>query len=86
MLVFTLTIVPKCCTGVYICYYLYDYTAITRVGGNKKGIFTRQRQPKSAAFLVRQRNFQLAFRLDGVKLPKDLFLYTSDSKRCKEEL
>jgi beta-glucuronidase len=28
---------------------------ITRVGGNKKGIFTRQRQPKSVAFDVRDR-------------------------------
>jgi beta-glucuronidase len=28
---------------------------ITRVGGNKKGIFTRQRQPKAAAFVLRER-------------------------------
>lgn len=28
---------------------------IIRVGGNKKGIFTRERQPKSAAFKVRER-------------------------------
>jgi beta-glucuronidase len=26
-----------------------------RVGGNKKGIFTRERRPKSAAFALRQR-------------------------------
>ncbi|WP_081957294.1 beta-glucuronidase [Paenibacillus sp. FSL R7-0273] len=28
---------------------------ITRVGGNKKGVFTRQRQPKAAAHLLRRR-------------------------------
>jgi len=28
---------------------------ITRIGGNKKGIFTRQRQPKAAAFYVKER-------------------------------
>ena len=28
---------------------------IFRVGGNKKGIFTRDREPKSAAFLLKQR-------------------------------
>lgn len=28
---------------------------ILRVGGNKKGIFTRDRKPKSAAFLLQKR-------------------------------
>ncbi|XP_055993627.1 beta-glucuronidase isoform X2 [Sorex fumeus] len=32
----------------------------TRVLGNKKGIFTRQREPKSAAFLLRERYWKLA--------------------------
>uniref|UniRef100_A0A8C5LE21 Beta-glucuronidase n=1 Tax=Jaculus jaculus TaxID=51337 RepID=A0A8C5LE21_JACJA len=32
----------------------------TRVIGNKKGIFTRQRQPKSSAFLLRERYWRLA--------------------------
>ncbi|XP_069342233.1 beta-glucuronidase isoform X3 [Eulemur rufifrons] len=32
----------------------------TRALGNKKGIFTRQRQPKSAAFLLRERYWRLA--------------------------
>ncbi|XP_038670030.1 beta-glucuronidase [Scyliorhinus canicula] len=31
-----------------------------RVNGNKKGIFTRQRQPKSSAFLLRDRYWKLA--------------------------
>lgn len=62
------------------------FSATTRVGGNKKGIFTRQRQPKSAAFLVRERNFQLASILDGATPPRDLYKYTSDTTRCKDEL
>jgi beta-glucuronidase len=28
---------------------------VTRVGGNKKGVFTRQRQPKAAAFVLKER-------------------------------
>nr|XP_008123702.2 PREDICTED: beta-glucuronidase [Anolis carolinensis] len=32
----------------------------TRVLGNKKGIFTRQRQPKAAAFLLKERYWTLA--------------------------
>ena len=37
---------------------------ITRVGGNKKGVFTRQRQPKASAHLLRRRYFYLAETLD----------------------
>ncbi|KAG7279356.1 hypothetical protein CRUP_001264 [Coryphaenoides rupestris] len=33
---------------------------ITRVVGNKKGIFTRQRQPKAGAFILRERYWSLA--------------------------
>uniref|UniRef100_A0A8D3DZ22 Beta-glucuronidase n=1 Tax=Scophthalmus maximus TaxID=52904 RepID=A0A8D3DZ22_SCOMX len=33
---------------------------ITRVVGNKKGIFSRQRQPKAAAFTLRERYWRLA--------------------------
>ncbi|XP_063154597.1 beta-glucuronidase isoform X2 [Candoia aspera] len=33
---------------------------VTRVMGNKKGIFTRQRQPKAAAFLLKERYWKLA--------------------------
>lgn len=54
----------------------------TSVAGNKKGVFTRQRQPKSAAFLIRKRNYQLAFMLDGAKLPDELQRYTSDMRKC----
>ncbi|XP_062844852.1 beta-glucuronidase isoform X2 [Trichomycterus rosablanca] len=33
---------------------------ITRVVGNKKGIFTRQRQPKAGAFILRERYWKIA--------------------------
>ncbi|CAH2222721.1 beta-glucuronidase [Pelobates cultripes] len=33
---------------------------VTRVVGNKKGIFTRQRQPKSSAFILRDRYWKMA--------------------------
>ncbi|XP_042288153.1 beta-glucuronidase [Thunnus maccoyii] len=33
---------------------------VTRVVGNKKGVFTRQRQPKAAAFILRDRYWRLA--------------------------
>ncbi|CAN9501606.1 unnamed protein product [Ophioblennius macclurei] len=33
---------------------------VTRVVGNKKGVFTRQRQPKASAFVLRERYWRLA--------------------------
>uniref|UniRef100_A0A0K8SMX2 Beta-glucuronidase n=1 Tax=Lygus hesperus TaxID=30085 RepID=A0A0K8SMX2_LYGHE len=50
---------------------------IRRVGGNMKGIFTRERQPKSVAFQVRQRYFDLAHELDGQPLPSNLKRYVA---------
>ncbi|XP_029668445.1 beta-glucuronidase isoform X1 [Formica exsecta] len=44
----------------------------TRVGGNKKGIFTRDRQPKMAAHHVRKRYHALAVELDGAQIPEDV--------------
>lgn len=52
--------------------------AVTRVGGNKKGIFTRQRQPKEAAHHVRKRYFSLGKQLDHCSVPNDLFPYLYD--------
>ncbi|XP_028146418.1 beta-glucuronidase isoform X4 [Diabrotica virgifera virgifera] len=49
-----------------------------RVGGNKKGIFTRQRQPKEAAHLVRRRYWALAKKLDNATIPSDLEEYFID--------
>ncbi|XP_072159329.1 beta-glucuronidase isoform X1 [Bemisia tabaci] len=50
--------------------------SVRRVSGNKKGLFTRDRQPKEAAYLVRKRYFELAAELDGAGLPRDLEVYT----------
>ncbi|XP_075219989.1 beta-glucuronidase-like isoform X1 [Lycorma delicatula] len=53
----------------------------TRVGGNKKGLLTRERQPKAAAHHLRSRNFKLAQLIDNYQLPADLELekYTAPS-------
>ncbi|KAH8256365.1 hypothetical protein KR032_004828, partial [Drosophila birchii] len=50
---------------------------ITRVGGNKKGVFTRNRQPKEVAHILRKRYFSLAHELDRCTLPEDLTVYIS---------
>ncbi|XP_073521048.1 beta-glucuronidase isoform X2 [Phyllobates terribilis] len=52
----------KCVIGELIWNFADFMTAqtITRVVGNKKGIFTRQRQPKSSAFILRDRYWKLA--------------------------
>ncbi|KAF7265787.1 hypothetical protein GWI33_020863 [Rhynchophorus ferrugineus] len=47
-----------------------DYT---RVGGNKKGIFTRNRQPKASAHHLRKRYWYLARQYNpDVKIPEDI--------------
>ncbi|KAH8400725.1 hypothetical protein KR009_000671 [Drosophila setifemur] len=50
---------------------------ITRVGGNKKGVFTRNRQPKEVAYILRMRYYALAKELYLCSLPDDLHLYIS---------
>ncbi|KAH8283558.1 hypothetical protein KR018_006458 [Drosophila ironensis] len=52
----------------------------TRVGGNKKGVFTRSRQPKTVAHLLRRRYFALGRDLDQSSFPDDLFTYVYDPK------
>lgn len=51
--------------------------SINRVGGNKKGVFTRNRQPKEVAHILRWRYFALAKELDQCQLPQDLNVYIS---------
>ena len=53
--------------------------AVTRVGGNKKGVFTRARQPKESAWHIRKRYFALGKEIDNSTLPNDLNLYIHDS-------
>ncbi|XP_044253133.1 beta-glucuronidase-like [Tribolium madens] len=59
----------------------------TRVGGNKKGIFTRSRQPKASAHLLRKRYWALAQNLDNADVPDDLNEYIINAeKNVKDEL
>ncbi|XP_044253134.1 beta-glucuronidase-like [Tribolium madens] len=60
--------------------------AYTRVGGNKKGIFTRNREPKASAHLLRQRYWSLAEKLDNAVVPDDLYHYIYGSGNEKNEL
>ncbi|KAL1494471.1 hypothetical protein ABEB36_010067 [Hypothenemus hampei] len=55
-----------------------DYT---RVGGNKKGIFTRNRQPKSSAHHLRRRYWALAREFYNVSIPSDLHSYVIENKK-----
>ncbi|XP_020814029.1 beta-glucuronidase isoform X2 [Drosophila serrata] len=54
---------------------------ITRVGGNKKGVFTRNRQPKEVAHILRKRYYAIAHELDRCTLPEDLTVYISREYR-----
>ncbi|XP_018323969.1 beta-glucuronidase [Agrilus planipennis] len=49
----------------------------TRVGGNKKGIFTRNRQPKAAAHHLRKRYWALSQELHNGTIPNDLHSYVA---------
>jgi beta-glucuronidase len=62
--------------------------AYTRVGGNKKGVFTRTRQPKAAAHHLRKRYFELAKEIEYfANVPNDLYEYTSEiAFKVKDEL
>lgn len=58
----------------------------TRVGGNKKGIFTRNRQPKASAHHLRKRYWKLAEQLYNVTAPSDLFPYFVSGTNGHDEL
>uniref|UniRef100_A0A1B0A7B9 Glycoside hydrolase family 2 catalytic domain-containing protein n=1 Tax=Glossina pallidipes TaxID=7398 RepID=A0A1B0A7B9_GLOPL len=56
--------------------------SVTRVGGNKKGVFTRSRQPKAVAHLLRKRYFALGRELDMCDYtPIDLLVYITKSSQ-----
>lgn len=59
---------------------LIFFPGVTRVGGNKKGIFTRQREPKSSAHHLRKRYWALANHLDGVQVPGNTQSYIMSSE------
>ncbi|XP_037915442.1 beta-glucuronidase-like isoform X1 [Hermetia illucens] len=55
---------------------------VTRAGGNKKGIFTRNRHPKAAAHLLRQRYFSICKEERKIcQIPNDVFLYVSEREQ-----
>lgn len=56
-----------------------------RVGGNKKGILTRNREPKASAHLLRRRYWALANELDGADVPDDLSGYVI-AEKLRDEL
>ncbi|XP_031835054.1 beta-glucuronidase [Nomia melanderi] len=69
--------------GFFIGEFIWNFAdfrtaqSYIRVGGNKKGIFTRERQPKMAAFHVRKRYHILRKELEGIEIPSDLENYIS---------
>lgn len=60
-----------------------DYT---RVGGNKKGIFTRNRQPKASAHHLRRRYWSLAKEYSNAPVPSDLNAYVIANRNVHQEL
>ncbi|PSN44377.1 Beta-glucuronidase [Blattella germanica] len=62
---------------LYFLRFPFYFLSTTRVGGNKKGIFTRSRQPKDSAHFIRRRYWALAEELDNVISPKDIDHYVS---------
>ncbi|KAL5288756.1 GUSB.2 family protein [Megaselia abdita] len=72
-------------TGWFIGEFVWNFAdfktaqTITRVGGNKKGVFTRSRQPKSVAHLLRKRYFAIGKEVDSCRTPEDLFQYIATS-------
>ncbi|XP_033215452.1 beta-glucuronidase isoform X1 [Belonocnema kinseyi] len=78
--------------GYFIGEFIWNFAdfrtaqTYTRVGGNKKGIFTRDRQPKMAAHLVRRRYHSLNVELDGTELPSDLENYVTFYYSRRSEL
>lgn len=54
------------------CFFINVRLGITRIVGNRKGIFTRERQPKASAHLLRTRYHLLAQEYDSYPFPADL--------------
>ncbi|XP_011506427.1 PREDICTED: beta-glucuronidase-like [Ceratosolen solmsi marchali] len=69
--------------GFFIGEFIWNFAdfrtaqSYTRVGGNKKGVFTRDRQPKLIAHYIRKRYCALGAEHDKIELPNDLEYYIS---------
>nr|CAH7731210.1 unnamed protein product [Callosobruchus chinensis] len=78
--------------GFFIGEFIWNFAdfktaqTYTRVGGNKKGIFTRNRQPKASAHHLRRRYWGLAQQYANISLPQDLFSYTVARHQGHDEL
>ncbi|VEN49065.1 unnamed protein product [Callosobruchus maculatus] len=78
--------------GFFIGEFIWNFAdfktaqTYTRVGGNKKGIFTRNRQPKASAHHLRRRYWGLAQQYANVSPPEDLFSYTVATHQGHDEL
>lgn len=72
--------------GFFIGEFIWNFAdfktaqTYTRVGGNKKGIFTRNRQPKASAHFLRKRYWSLAETLYNASKPADLDTYIISKK------
>nr|XP_037868215.1 beta-glucuronidase isoform X1 [Bombyx mori] len=77
-------------TGFFAGEFIWNFAdfktaqTITRVGGNRKGIFTRSRQPKASAHHLRTRYLSLAV-ADGAANIPDPTYYISDNKPTLHE-
>ncbi|XP_061383773.1 beta-glucuronidase isoform X2 [Danaus plexippus] len=76
--------------GFFVGEFIWNFAdfktaqTITRVGGNKKGIFTRSRQPKASAHHLRERYLALAA-ADTNSPPPESPYYVSDHLPFKHE-
>ncbi|CAG9786821.1 unnamed protein product [Diatraea saccharalis] len=74
--------------GFFIGEFIWNFAdfatkqGIYRVGGNKKGIFTRSRQPKASAHHIRARYLSLAAADAGVSPPPPQY-YVADNKPAR---
>ncbi|KAJ8963678.1 hypothetical protein NQ314_005471 [Rhamnusium bicolor] len=80
-------------SGFFIGEFIWNFAdfktaqTYTRVGGNKKGIFTRSRQPKASAHHLRKRYWGLAKEYYNATLPQDLTSYVISSQQAlRDEL
>ncbi|KAJ8974538.1 hypothetical protein NQ317_009105 [Molorchus minor] len=80
-------------SGFFIGEFIWNFAdfktaqTYTRVGGNKKGIFTRNRQPKAGAHHLRKRYWSLAKEYYNATMPLDLHSYViSKLPTIKDEL
>ncbi|XP_019880925.1 beta-glucuronidase [Aethina tumida] len=80
-------------SGYFIGEFIWNFAdfktiqEIRRVGGNKKGIFTRNRQPKASAHMLRRRYWALAKLTNpNITIPEDVNDYIISNGSIHDEL